>query len=202
MRYRTPFFQRGIRSRILPILLCMSQILLLPAFFCQASEEKSAHFSDLIITTSKTHLLLFGLVNNSTNEEMLQGLQNGLPIPFTFIIELYKTEKNWPDLQLVSLELHHTLSYDTLQQNYRLETTDKKQKITTFSHLEEALKAMNEINGLQVIELSQLVPDSSYQLRLKAKLYEKTLPMNLQQIIPFISMWDIKTDWHTIEFTY
>ena len=133
---------------------------------------------------------------------MLQGLHNGIPIQFTFLIELNKTEKHWSNLQLVSMQFQHRLTYDTLQENYRLETNEKNQKTESFSHLNDALKAMNEINGLLVIELSQLIPDSSYQLRLKAKLYEKTLPMKLHYIIPFSSWWNVETDWHTIEFTY
>ncbi|MCK5071461.1 MAG: DUF4390 domain-containing protein, partial [Desulfocapsa sp.] len=60
----------------------------------------------------------------------------------------------------------------------------------------------NEINGLKVIELKNLIPDSAYQLRVKAELFKKTLPMNIHYLIPFISMWDLETDWFTIEFTY
>jgi hypothetical protein len=161
-----------------------------------------AYFSDLIITTSKTHLLFFGIVNNGINDEMLQGLHNGIPIHFTFLVELNKVQKNWPDLQLASLKLHHTLTYDTLQENYRVEASEKKQKSESFRELSEAIKAMNEINGLQVVELSQLIPETSYQLRLKAILYENNLPMKLHRIIPFTSWWNVETDWQTVEFTY
>ncbi|MBV5268159.1 MAG: DUF4390 domain-containing protein, partial [Burkholderiaceae bacterium] len=68
--------------------------------------------------------------------------------------------------------------------------------------LSEAIKAMNEINGLQVVELSQLIPETSYQLRLKAILYENNLPMKLHRVIPFTSWWNVETDWQTVEFTY
>ena len=61
---------------------------------------------------------------------------------------------------------------------------------------------MNDINGLKVIQLTDLTPDSSYELRIKAELFKKTLPMNLHTVIPFISMWNLETDWFTIEFTY
>jgi hypothetical protein len=189
---RKPFFF------VLPLAL----IFLLHTVHAQASEDEDVHFSDLIITTSKTHLLLFGLVKNGITEEMLQGLHNGLPIQFTFLVELNKTEKNWPDIQLVSMQFQHRLTYDTLQENYRIETDEKHQKTESFSQLSDALKAMREINGLLVIELSRLIPDSSYTLRLKATLYEKKLPMNLNHVIPFVSWWNVETDWHTIEFTY
>ncbi|MFH2124693.1 MAG: DUF4390 domain-containing protein [Pseudomonadota bacterium] len=182
--------------------LLLALLFLLQSTHAHAGEEGDVHFSDLIITTSKTHLLLFGIINNGITEEMLQGLQNGIPIQFTFQVELNKTEKNWPDLQLVSRQFQHILTYDTLQENYRVETNEKKHKTESFSEISDALKAMNEVNGLLVIELSQLIPDSSYQLRLKAMLYEKILPMKLHYIVPFVSWWNVETDWHTIEFTY
>lgn len=187
--------------KLLPLLLLIL-ILSLQSAPVRADQEKDAFFSDLIITTSKTHLLLFGLINHGIDEEMLQGLHSGIPIHFTFWVELNKVEKNWPDLRLVSLKFHHTLTYDTLQENYRVVTGEKKQKTETLSSLPEAIKIMNEINGLTVIELSQLIPDKSYQLRLKAVLSENILPMKLHHILPFVSWWNRETDWHTIEFTY
>lgn len=203
--YRHPlpsFPYHPIQLAVFFLLLPLFLIILLRPAHAQESQNEDVHFSDLIITTSKTHLLLFGLINNGITDEMLQGLHNGIPIQFTFQIELNKTEKNWPDLQLVSMQFQHILTYDTLQENYRIETSEKKQKTESFSQLGDAIKAMNEINGLLVIELSKLIPDSSYQLRLKADLYEKTLPMKLHYVVPFVSWWDVKTDWHTIEFTY
>lgn len=191
-----------MQRKLLFFLFSLALIILFHSTQIRADEEKDASFSDLIITTSKTHLLLFGVVNNGITDEMLQGLHNGIPIHFTFWVELNKIENNWPDLQLVSMQFHHTLTYDTLQENYRLETSEKKQKSETLSSLNDALKAMNEINGLSVIELSQLTPDKSYQLRLKSTLYENILPMKLHYFIPFSSWWNRETDWHTIEFTY
>ena len=191
-----------MRRKLLFLVFSMALIMLFPATRIWADQDKDPSFSDLIITTSKTHLLLFGLVNNGINDEMLQGLHNGIPLHFTFWVELNKSEKNWPDLQLVSMQFHHILTYDTLQENYRFEASEKKQKSETFTQLSDALKAINEINGLLVVELSQLIPDNSYQLRLKATLHENILPMKLHYIIPFTSWWNVETDWHTIEFTY
>jgi hypothetical protein len=191
--------RRKLLFYVFPLLL----IILLHASPVRAGQEgRDTYFSDLIITTSKTHLLLFGLVNNGINDEMLEGLHNGIPIHFTFWVELNKVEKNWPDLLLASMQFHHILTYDTLQENYRIETSERKQKSEFFPELSEAVKAMNEINGLLVVELSQLIPENSYQLRLKAMLYENILPMKLHHIVPFTSWWNVETDWHTVEFTY
>ncbi len=167
-----------------------------------AGTRKEVQFTDITITTSTSHLLLFAVLKNNKHLDLEQALHSGIPMQFKFFIDLYRTRDNWPDEELVSIEFVHTLKYDTLKENYQLERTEQKNRKFTFKSLEEAMKVMNDINGLKVIELSRLQPDASYELRMKAELYKKTLPMNLHYLIPFISLWDLETDWFTIEFTY
>jgi hypothetical protein len=158
--------------------------------------------SDVILTTSETSLLMFGVLKNSFNDEMIQGLHNGLPIQFSFYIELNKPRRYWRDERIVSLEYKHTLTYDTLKESYKVELDETNQKIFTFPTLAQAQKSMNEINGLRIIKLTELVPDGSYTLRVRAELYKKTLPMGLHHVVPLISWWDIETDWNTVDFNY
>ena len=190
-----------IRQPIL-IFIFLFTLLLCSGLNVFADSNQEVQFKDLTITTSNTHLLLFGVVTNDKSKELEQALHNSIPMHFTFFIDLYRTRNNWPDEELTSLEFSHTLRYDALTERYQLEIEEQKGRKTTFKTLKEAMQVMNEINGLKVIELSRLQPDSSYELRMKAELYEKTLPMNLHYVIPFISLWNLETDWHTIEFTY
>ncbi len=180
---------------ILSLILCAGNSAL-------AKADQEVEFKDITITTSNTHLLLFGVVKNDKHKELEQALHSGIPMQFTFFVDLFRTRDNWPDEELVSLEFKHTLKYDTLKEHYQLEIGEQKSRTSTYRNLDEAMAVMNDINGLKVIELTRLQPDSSYELRMKAELFEKTLPMNLHYIVPFISMWDMKTDWVTIEFTY
>jgi len=167
-----------------------------------AENDQNVQFKDITITTSKTHLLLFGMLSNTKHKELEQALHSGIPMQFTFFIELFKTRKNWPDEELIEMEFKHTLRYDTLKENYQLEREEQKNRKTTYKSFAQANQMMNDINGLKVIQLTDLTPDSSYELRIKAELFKKTLPMNLHTVIPFISMWNLETDWFTIEFTY
>ena len=167
-----------------------------------ADSKEEVKFKDITITTSTTHLLLFGVIKNDKSHELEQALHSGIPMHFRFYIELFRTRNNWPDEELTSMEFSHTLRYDTLKERYQLQIEEQKNRKANYETLDEAIQVMNEINGLKVIELTKLQPDRSYELRMKAELYEKTLPMNLHYIIPFISLWDMETDWHTIEFTY
>jgi hypothetical protein len=177
-------------------------LLLLTANSVRADSNQDVRFKDITITTSKSHLLLFGVLKNGKHKELERALHSGIPMQFTFFIELYRTRDNWPDEELITMEFNHTLKYDTLKENYQLEIEEQKNRKFTYKNLEKAMEVMNDINGLKVIELTKLLPDNSYELRMKAELFKKTLPMNLHYLIPFISMWDLETDWFTIEFTY
>ena len=160
------------------------------------------HFTDIIVTTSDTHLLFFGELKNSLTSEMIEGLHSGIPVQFSFFVELEKVKSNWPDEELTSIEFSHSLSYDTLKQVYTVMTEEISQKTHTVRTLDEALTLINEINGLKIVMLTELEPDQTYRLRVKADLYKKTLPLSLHSVIPFVSWWDLKTDWHSIEFIY
>ena len=175
-----------------------------------ASEGQSAngekisgpHFTDMIVTTSETDLLFFGELKNSLTTEMIDGLHSGIPVQFSFFVELEKVESNWPDDTLTSLEFSHSLTYDSLKQLYTVETEEISKKNHTVKTLDEALTLINEVNGLKIVALEELEPDQNYRLRVKADLYKKTLPLSLRSVIPFVSWWDLKTDWHSIEFIY
>lgn len=163
---------------------------------------KKPYFTDIIVTTSETHLLFFGELKSSLTNEMIEGLHSGIPISFSFFVELEKIQPNWIDDKLAAIEFSHTLRYDTLKQHYTVETEEISRKNHTVSTLEEASILLNEVNGLKIVRLQELQPDQTYRLRVKADLYKKTLPLSLHSVIPFVSWWDLRTDWHSIEFIY
>ncbi len=167
-----------------------------------AAQLSGPHFTDIIVTTSDTHLLLFGELRNSLTNEMIDGLHSGIPVQFSFFVELEIIVKNWFDKRLNQIEFSHALRYDTLKQLYIVETGETSKKVHTTASLDEAISLLNEINGLKIIELVELEPDQTYRLRIKADLYKKTLPLSIHRIIPFVSWWDLDTDWYTVEFIY
>lgn len=193
--------RKPILSAVLCALLCLQFI---PAEISGAdnSEISGPHFTDIIVTTSDTHLLFFGELQNSLTEEMIEGLHSGIPVQFSFFVELEKIRSNWTDERITDIEFSHSLTYDTLKQLYIVETKELSKKTHTVETLEEAKILLNEINGLKIVKLEELEPDQTYRLRVKADLFKKTLPLSLHSVIPFVSWWDLSTDWHAIEFIY
>jgi len=167
-----------------------------------AESSRHATIQELTATTSETHLIMFGTLVNSFTSEMIEILNSGIPLHFSFFIELHKIEKDWPEEQIASLNFQHIMTFDTLKEMYRVTTEEDNNKEQSFKSLFEAQKIINEINGIKVVELKQLLPETHYKLKVKAELFKKTLPLSLHSIFPFLSWWDIETEWHSIEFTY
>ncbi len=197
------YIQLIMSSNTLIILSLFSLLTFLSTFInAEPAPERIVTVEELTATTSAKHLILFATLKNSFTSEMIEILDSGIPLHFTFYIELYKIAENVPDEQVTALILKHTMIFDTLKENYKVTLEEENNKTHSFQSLLEAQKIINEINGIEVIELSQLIPDNLYKIKIRAELYRKTLPMSLHNILPFFSWWDVKTGWHTIEFKY
>jgi hypothetical protein len=168
----------------------------------QVTPEQKATISELTVTTSETHLIVFGTLENSFTSEMIELLHSGIPLRFSFYVELYKITEKWRDELITAHNFQHILIFDTLKENYKVTLEEDNNKVLSFRSLFEAQKEINEINGVKVVELKQLLPDNSYKLKMKAELFRKTLPLSLHNILPFLSWWDIETDWHILTFTF
>jgi hypothetical protein len=168
----------------------------------QVAQEKGATINELTATTSETHLIVFGTLENSFTSEMIELLHSGIPLRFSFYVELYKATENWREELITTNNFQHIITFDTLKDIYKVTLEEDNNKILSFKSLFEAQKQINEINGVKVVELNQLLPDNRYKLKMKAELYRKTLPLSLHNILPFLSWWDIETDWHTLTFTF
>jgi hypothetical protein len=193
------FQGKGVR---LPSCFFQAVLLLLILSVSVAAEARQAAIDEIVVANSDRHALLYAKVVNGFTPEMETALQNGMPVTFSFSVELYKSRKPWPDQRIAILNFDHTLSYDNLKEEYRIELQEKSGKTLAAHSLAEALKLMTEINGLQVIPLAGLDPGDDYLLKIKAKLARKTLPLDVQTLIPFWGLRDFKTAWHLVEFRY
>ena len=193
-RIPSPHFGRFLRV-FLPVLF----FLLAGGRDCLA---RTATIEEFIVTNSSTDLLVFLTVKNAFTREMEEGIRNGIPVTFTFQVELSRKRKAWLNKEIVSRAVEQTLSYDTLKEEYSVARKGAAGPVFRTRSLAEAKKAMSQVNSLAVLPLAVLVPDAEYQLRVKARLDEKTLPFSFHYLIPFWNLWNFETDWYSVEFRY
>jgi hypothetical protein len=184
------------------LLLLCGFLLLAPPCQPLAAAKETAEIKDIIVTTSEVDLLLFATVKNGFTQEMLDGVNSGIPIVFAYQMKLVKTGGNWLDTTLVEATVTHTLTFDETNKLYSVAFSDQKDKIVTTQDLEEAKQLMAELNGVKVIALTQLIPDAPYAIHFKVTLKKGSLPLGMHRLLPFSALWDFETDWRTIEFRY
>ncbi|HIJ78736.1 MAG: DUF4390 domain-containing protein [Desulfobulbaceae bacterium] len=172
------------------------------SLYGQNALAKDAVIEELIVTNSKNDILLFMDVTNAFTKEMEEGVRNGMPVSFTFFVELYRNRSGWLDQDLVDLEFDHTLTYDILKEEYSVFRSEVKGQSFKTKSLAEAKTCMATLNGLAVAPLSILMPNEEYLLKVKAKLAEKKLPLYFHYVIPFLSLWDFETEWYSVKFRY
>jgi len=185
---------------------CGFSFFLLALFFWggggQSAHAQNATIEELIVTNSSTDLLLFLTVDNAFTKQMEEGIKNGIPVTFNFYVKLERKRNAWLNQELVSLQFDHTLSYDTLKEEYSIVRSELAGQTFRTKSLAEAKKALAQLNGPPISPLKALLPEAGYRLKVKAKLAEKTLPLYFHYVIPFWSLWDFETAWYTVEFRY
>lgn len=186
---------RGWRWLALFLLLAIG----LPA---AAEGARQANIDEVIVTNSSREVLLYLVVRNAFTPEMEKGVQSGIPVTFTFYVELYRHRSGWLDQKVVVRTFEHILTYDNLKEEYRIVYGEHNGKTVIVKTLAQARELMAQVNGFGLSPLSALLADAEYSLKVKARLAEKTLPLYFHYVIPFWSLWDFETDWYTVQFRY
>ena len=185
-----------------PIRRCLYLFIVCLLVLASPARGQGAAIKDMVVVNSSSRLLLYLTVVNAFTDDMEKGIQNGIPATFTFYVELYRERKGWLDNELASHTFTRTLTYDNLKEEFRVAFAERENRTVTVKTLAEAKALMTELNGYPVAPLGRLSPGSSYQLKVKASLAKKTLPLYFHYLIPFWRLWDFETDWHSLEFRY
>ena len=134
-------------------------------------------------------------VEGCFTEKMEEAIQSGIPTAFTFYINLYQKRRWWKDRKMASLEFHHTVQYHPIQKVYQV-TLGENHSSLAVSSLEEAKKLMSKVKEFEVRYSSPLKPRVPAYFRIKAELDPVRLPLHLEYLFFFVSLWDFETDWH------
>jgi hypothetical protein len=162
---------------------------------------QDATLSDVVVTNTRDDLLLYLTVEGAFTEEMTAAIQSGVPATFSFLANLYRVRSLWLNKKIASRKITHTIKFDKLKKTFTVTRSWESESQVTQS-LSEARKLMSEVDSLKIVSLDGLEKGVRYQIRAKAELSKRTLPLNLHYVLFFMSLWDFETDWYTIDFIY
>jgi hypothetical protein len=162
---------------------------------------ETAGIKDILVTNNSTHLLVYARVTHCFTKEMDAAILAGIPTTFTFLLDLYQVRSRWLDKQLIRLTVRHTIKYDNVKRLFYV-TSDGDKEPASFQDYEIAKQAMADLNGLPIALLNALKRGEYYYVQIKAKLDKVRLPLHMEYVFFFVSLWDFETDWHQEGFFY
>jgi hypothetical protein len=135
------------------------------------------------------------VVENCFTEKMDEAIQSGIPTTFTFYINLHQ-KRWWKDRKLASVEFRHTVQYHPIQKVYQIKLGDDSSSLAA-SSLGEAKKLMSRVTEFKIQPSSPFELGIPAYFRIKAELDPVRLPLHLEYLFFFVSLWDFETDWVT-----
>lgn len=184
------------RSGFLSIYLILILCLLFPV---PLRADKAAVTS--FITNDANQLKVYARVINCFTKEMDAAILAGIPTTFTFFIEVYQERRLWPDKKLVQLAVSHTIKYDNIKKNFYV-YAGREAEPTWFRDYESAKRTLADLNGVSILPMKSLKRNEHYYVRVKAKTDKVRLPLQMEYIFIFASVWDFETDWNREGFFY
>jgi hypothetical protein len=190
-----------VMKSIIPGLVLLVFVWVLPAA-SPAHAQQEARLSDIVVTNTAEHLIVYFTVEDCFTAEMLEAIESGLPTTFTFYIRLYERRDFWWDRQMTELEVRHTVRFDQLKKHYEVTRSDGTGEVVNVQDFDEVRRLMSEVAALPVVPLDRLQKGGRYQLQMMAEMDKIRLPLYLHYVFFFLSLWDFKTDWYTVNFLY
>jgi hypothetical protein len=169
--------------------------------FPLSSYSKDARITDILVTNDTLYVTVYAKVTNCFTKKMESAILAGVPTTFTFLLELYKERKGWFDKKIAGTDIKQTIKYDNVKKLFYVSSTVTKQP-ASFQDFESAKKTMSELNGAVVAQVNDLQKGQTYYAKIKVRLDKVRLPMNMEYVLFFISLWDFETDWHQQKLVY
>ncbi len=154
-----------------------------------------AEISDLVIDSSRDHLLLSVNIRDVIAGEVNAAPAADLSATIIFSIALYEVKPLWFNKKIVHHTAINTLKRYPEQNEYRLLRSWHSGPPLRIHTLNKARLLMAEISNLKVMPLTGLEKGRTYQIRVRAVCQDKNTFI-------FSPSECFKTDWHTVDFSF
>jgi hypothetical protein len=170
--------------------------------FARPLSAEKAGIRDLLVTNNASDVLVYARVMNCFTKDIEAAILAGVPTTFTFVVDLFQQRSWWLDGKVTRVTIKHTLKYDNVKKLFQVSFDGDKEPTTSFPDFEGAKRVMADLNGIPVAQLKALKRNKYYYVQIKAKLDKVRLPLHMEYVFFFVSLWDFETDWEREGFFY
>ncbi len=162
------------------------------------SARAESHF---LIESARTELddgvyRLHGRLLFHLTAEVEEALHNGVPITLLLEIEVDRKRRwAWNDT-VATLRQSWRLSYHPLSGRYLVDNLNTRVR-ESFGALSAALRSLEQLEGLPVIDAKLLAADERYYIRVRTRLAIEALPPPMRLWTYLSSNWRLESPWYT-----
>ena len=146
-------------------------------------------------TKGKIIVMNARLVDGFTHD-IMDAIESGVPITFTFQVELRQENDLWNDTLISTNTVNHTVKYDSLKKVYRFSEFGKgvRRKISTRNR-ESYQRLMLTLNDIPIASIKRLASNEKYYVRVKANLKTDRLWFPFNYLFFFLPFNDFDASW-------
>jgi len=148
------------------------------------------------VGTNGKYLVMNARLVDGFTEKILEAIQNGVTMGFTFEIELRKDNTLWVDSLVSSNKVRHRVQFDSLKKIYRFSESGKNVKRKIITRKESRYqKLMLTLKDIPIAPIYKLDPNEKYYVRVKADLETDRFWFPFNYIFFFVPFNAFETSW-------
>ena len=148
------------------------------------------------VGTNGKYVVMNARLVDGFTEKILEAIQNGVTMGFTFEIELRKDNTLWVDSLVSSNKVRHRVQFDSLKKAYRFSEFGKNIKRKIITRKESRYqKLMLTLKNIPIAPIYKLDPNEKYYVRVKADLETDRFWFPFNYIFFFVPFSAFETSW-------
>ena len=148
------------------------------------------------VGTNGKYVVMNARLVDGFTEKILEAIQNGVTMGFTFEIELRKDNTLWVDSLVSSNKVRHRVQFDSLKKIYRFSESGKNVRRKIITRKESRYqKLMLTLKNIPIAPIYKLDPNEKYYVRVKADLETDRFWFPFNYIFFFVPFNAFETSW-------
>jgi hypothetical protein len=158
--------------------------------------------TNVIITKFQDDTYVYFNIDECFTEDMEEAINSGISSTFVFIIELKKYQVLWFDPVITRKTFTHTITYDSLTDEYTVTREEDRASPMVYKTYEEAASALGQVRFYPLTTVTELEKGERYQIRIRSRLDKMEVPESIRYVLFFANLWEFDTGWYVEEFIY
>ncbi len=133
---------------------------------------------------------------NGLTDSILEAIHSGIPVTFTYQIELVQTIPLWADKVVSRNTISNTIQYDSLKKAYRFSSIGRnvQQRVVT-KNINRYKTLMTALKNIPIASIKKIDYNQTYFIRVKADVETDRFWFPFNYIFFFVPFNDVKTSW-------